>query len=65
METTQKVPRGVDPAHPRAQLLKKKGLIVSFEAPAALVPTRKLLDFALERALAAAPLVEWLTFATA
>ena len=44
METTKKVPRGVDPDHPRAELLKKKGLIVSFEAPLATVAKRALLD---------------------
>jgi uncharacterized protein (TIGR02453 family) len=65
METMKKVPRGVDPAHPRAELLKKKGLIVSFEAPAASGVKRALLDWAVERARTAAPLVEWLTFATA
>jgi uncharacterized protein (TIGR02453 family) len=65
METMKKVPRGVDPEHPRAELLKKKGLIVSFEAPAAKLTKRALLDWAVERAREAAPLVEWLTFATA
>jgi uncharacterized protein (TIGR02453 family) len=65
METMKKVPRGVDPEHPRARLLKMKGLIVSFEPPAASLAKRALLDFAVERARTAAPLVEWLTFATA
>jgi uncharacterized protein (DUF2461 family) len=65
METMKKVPRGVDPEHPRAELLRKKGLIVSFEAPQTAIPKRALLDWAIERARAAVPLVEWLTFATA
>jgi uncharacterized protein (TIGR02453 family) len=65
METTKKVPRGVDPNHPRAELLKKKGLIVAFEAPPSSIPKRALLQWAVDRARAAAPLVEWLTFATA
>jgi uncharacterized protein (TIGR02453 family) len=65
METLQKVPRGVDEKHPRARLLKMKGLIVSFEPPAGSVAKRALLDWAVERAKAAAPLVEWLAFATA
>jgi uncharacterized protein (TIGR02453 family) len=65
METTKNVPRGVDPAHPRAELLKKKGLIVSFDAPTAEITKRALLDWAMDRARAAAPVVEWLTFATA
>jgi uncharacterized protein (TIGR02453 family) len=65
METTKKVPRGVDPEHPRANLLKRKGLIVSFEPPTASITKRALLDWVVERARIAAPLVEWLTFATA
>ncbi len=65
MEETKKVSRGVDPEHPRAELLKKKGLVVSFEAPLASITKRALLDWAVDRARAAAPLVEWLTFATA
>jgi uncharacterized protein (TIGR02453 family) len=65
METMKKVPRGVDPEHPRAELLKRKGLIVSFETPPSNIAKRALLDWAVERARAAAPLVEWLTFATA
>ena len=65
METTKKVPRGVDPEHPRAELLKRKGLIVSFEPPLATVAKRALLAWIVERAKAAVPLVEWLTFATA
>jgi uncharacterized protein (TIGR02453 family) len=65
METMKKVPRGVDPEHPRAELLKKKGLIVSFEAPLTSITKRAFLDWAVDRARAAVPLVEWLTFATA
>jgi uncharacterized protein (DUF2461 family) len=65
METTKKVPRGVDPEHPRAELLKRKGLIVAFDAPPSSIAKRALLAWVVERALAAVPLVEWLTFATA
>ena len=65
METLKKVPRGIDPEHPRARLLKMKGLIVTFEPPAASIAKRSLLEWAVERARQAAPLVEWLTFATA
>ncbi len=64
METTKKVPRGVDPDHPRAELLKKKGLVVTFEAPAASIPKRALLSWAVGQARAAIPLVEWLSAAT-
>jgi uncharacterized protein (TIGR02453 family) len=65
METMKKVPRGVDPQHPQAELLRRKGLIVSFTAPPSSIAKRALLEWAIERARAAAPLVEWLTFATA
>ena len=65
METLKKVPRGVDPEHPRARLLKMKGLIVSFVPPATSMTKRALLDHVVERARTAAPLVEWLAFATA
>jgi uncharacterized protein (TIGR02453 family) len=65
METMKKVPRGIEPEHPRADLLKKKGLIVSFDAPMPKIAKRALLDWAVERARTAAPLVEWLTFAIA
>lgn len=65
METMKKVPRGIDPEHPRADLLMKKGLIVSFEAPLAKITKRALVDWAVEHARAAVPLVEWLTFAIA
>jgi uncharacterized protein (TIGR02453 family) len=65
METMKKVPRGVDPEHPRAELLKRKGLVVSFEAPPSAIAKRALLEWVAERARAAVPLVEWLTFVTA
>jgi hypothetical protein len=60
------VPRGFDPGHPRADLLKRKGLFVSFpKMPKGILATRKLLPWIVESAKQTAPLVEWLTLATA
>jgi uncharacterized protein (TIGR02453 family) len=62
----KKVPRGFDPEHPRAELLKRKGLIVSFPSiPKKLVPSRALVPWLAKQSALAAPLVEWITFATA
>jgi uncharacterized protein (TIGR02453 family) len=64
--TLKKVPRGFDPEHPRADLLKRKGLGVSFPAPPkALYTSPMLVPWLAERARKAAPLVEWLTVVTA
>jgi uncharacterized protein (TIGR02453 family) len=60
-ETLQKVPRGIDPAHPRADLLRRKGLIVTFPAlPPALLVSRRLVDWLSRHVRRTAPLVEWL-----
>jgi len=60
-ETLQKVPRGFDPAHPRADLLRRKGLIVSFPAlPRELLVSRGLVDWIVSYTKRAGPLVEWL-----
>ncbi len=60
-----RVPRGFDAEHPRAELLKLKGLIVSFpKAAPSLLTSRKLVDHLATQARAVAPLVRWLTFAT-
>jgi uncharacterized protein (TIGR02453 family) len=60
-DTLQKVPRGFDPAHPRADLLRRKGLMVTFPAlPADLLPSRRLLDWLVRHVRRSAPLVEWL-----
>lgn len=65
-EQLSRVPKGFDPEHPRAELLKRKGLVVSFPAvPAELIASRKLLDWVLKHTRPVAPLVEWLAFATA
>jgi uncharacterized protein (DUF2461 family) len=64
-EVLARVPRGFDPEHPRAELLKLKGLTVSFpKTPGDLLTSRKLVDHLASQAKAVAPLVTWLTFAT-
>lgn len=56
-------PRGIDPHHPRVELLKHKGLIVTFPAiPPDLKASAKLVDWAVKHARAAAPLVRWLAY---
>lgn len=60
-ETLKRPPRGFDPAHPRAELAKRKGLVVGFpEIPVELLTSRELVDWLAKHARSAAPLVEWL-----
>jgi uncharacterized protein (TIGR02453 family) len=60
-DVLQRVPRGVDPDHPRADLLKRKGLIVTFpEPPRALLVQSGLVDWLVRHTKRAAPLVDWL-----
>ena len=64
-ETLQRVPRGLDPEHPRAELLKRKGLIVSFPAPPReTLVSRAFLEWVVKHAQRAVPLVEWLADVT-
>lgn len=64
-EALKKVPRGMDPGHPRAALLKQKGLIVTFPPlPRQLLVSRALVTWLVKHTRQAAPLVEWLAFAT-
>jgi uncharacterized protein (TIGR02453 family) len=57
----QRVPRGLDPDHPRADLLKRKGLIVSFPGPPRdLLVKRTLVDWLVRHVKPVVPLVEWL-----
>jgi len=59
--TLARAPAGVDPAHPRADLLRLKGLVVDPGAvPARLLTRPALVDWLVERARAAAPVVGWL-----
>ena len=65
-EELKSAPRGIDPAHPRIDLLRKKGLVVSFPPiPAGAVTGRAFLDWVATEAKRAAPLVTWLVFETA
>jgi len=60
-EKLQRVPRGLPPEHPRAELLKHKGLVVGRTyKPGAWVHTRELLERAEAAARAYAPLHLWL-----
>jgi uncharacterized protein (TIGR02453 family) len=64
-EVMTKVPRGADPGHPRAALLKRKGLIVTFPPlPRALLVERRLVDWLVSRTRHVVPLVEWLAALT-
>ena len=64
-EMLKKVPRGMDAEHPRAELLKRKGLVVSFpRLRRDLLVSRALVAWLVKHAKEAAPLVEWLAFAT-
>jgi uncharacterized protein (TIGR02453 family) len=65
-ETLKRVPKGHDLDHPRAEMLKRKGLVVTFpEVPKGLVATSKLTKWVADASKTAAPLVEWLAFAIA
>jgi len=60
-DTLQRVPRGFDPGHPRADLLKRKGLIVTFPEPSRrLLVGRTFVDWLVTHTKRAVPLVEWL-----
>jgi uncharacterized protein (DUF2461 family) len=62
----KRVPKGYDPEHPRAELLKRKGLVVTFPAvPKRLLAAPGLVKWLADGCKVAAPLVEWLAFATA
>ena len=64
-DTYKRVPKGFDPEHPRAEHLKRKGLTVAFpELPKGILKSAKLVPWVVTQAKAAAPLVEWLIFAT-
>ncbi len=62
---TQRVPRGFDPEHPRADLLRRKGLIVMAPTPdRKLLASPKLVDHLVTHSKKAVPLVEWLAAVT-
>lgn len=61
----KRVPKGYPPDHPRAEHLKRQGLTVGFPAiPKGLLASPKLVAWVSMHAKTAAPLVEWLVFAT-
>jgi uncharacterized protein (TIGR02453 family) len=60
-ETLKKVPKGFDPDHPRAELLKHKGLGFDFPQPsAAVVSSAKLLPWLSAQVKQSATVIEWL-----
>jgi len=64
-EQLQRVPRGFDPEHPQADLLRRKGLIVAFPPPErSLLTSRKLVDWLVTHSQRTVPLVEWLAAVT-
>jgi uncharacterized protein (TIGR02453 family) len=66
VDMLKKVPKGFDPDHPRAELLKRKSLGVRFPAlPKGILASPKLAPWVAEHAKKTVPLVEWLVFATA
>ena len=61
----KRMPKGYDADHPRAEHLLRKGLTVGFPAlPKGILASPKLSAWLTSNAKTAAPLVEWLTFAT-
>jgi uncharacterized protein (TIGR02453 family) len=59
-ETLQRVPRGFDAGHPRADLLRRKGLIVTFpDLPRRLLVSDELVAWLVRHTKRAAPLVDW------
>jgi uncharacterized protein (TIGR02453 family) len=65
-EQLKRVPKGYDPGHPRAEMLRRKGLFVTFpEVPGGLAATPRLTKWIADACKTSAPLVEWLAFATA
>ncbi len=65
-DALKKVPKGFDPDHPRGDLLKRKSLGVRYPAlPKGRLASPELVPWLLDHAKKAAPLVEWLVFATA
>jgi uncharacterized protein (TIGR02453 family) len=64
-DSYKRVPKGYDPEHPRAEHLKRKGLTIGFPPlPRGILATKKLVPWLVSNTKAAAPLVEWLVFAT-
>jgi uncharacterized protein (TIGR02453 family) len=59
--TLARVPKGLDPAHPRAELLKRRGVVAMFPPiPRGLIHKPGLTAWLTGHAAAVAPLVKWL-----
>lgn len=64
-DVLKRVPRGFDPGHPRADLLKWKALTVRFpQPPREVVASASFVDWAADRTREAAPLITWLADVT-
>ena len=64
-EQLQRVPRGFDPEHPQADLLRRKGLIVSYpDLDRSLLTSPQLVDWLVTQSKKTVPLVEWLAAVT-
>jgi len=64
-DSYKRMPKGYDVDHPRAEHLLRKGLTVGFpELPKGILVKPELSRWLVTHAKLAAPLVEWLTFAT-
>jgi len=64
-DSYKRMPKGYEAEHPRAEHLLRKGLTVTFpDLPKGILATPKLSSWLVSQAKLAAPLVEWLTFAT-
>jgi len=64
-DSYKRMPKGYDADHPRAEHLLRKGLTVSFpDFPTGILTSPKFKPWLVSQAKLAAPLVEWLTFAT-
>lgn len=65
-EKLKRVPKGYASDHPRAEMLKNKGLVVTFPSvPKGLAAASGLTKWVSDACRASASLVEWLVFATA
>jgi uncharacterized protein (TIGR02453 family) len=65
-DVLKRVPKGFDAEHPRAELLKGKGLTATFpDLPKGILASPKLVKWLVGASKDVAPLVEWLVFATA
>ncbi len=61
-EVMARVPRGVDPDHPRAELLRHKGCVLGFPAiPRGLIHKPAFAAWLVTQATHAAPMLRWIT----